>query len=76
VTLLAVAPVPGRLARGLREALVRSPDAVRDGAGARLAVGPVALMLVEPGEGTYVLTGTVTLDALATAAGQLRQDPA
>jgi hypothetical protein len=29
-------------------------------------------MLVEPpGHGSYLLTGTVTLDALATAAGQL-----
>ena len=29
-------------------------------------------MLVEPpGHGSYVLTGTVTLDALATAAAQL-----
>lgn len=76
VTLLAVAPVPPGLARGLRAALDQSPDAVRDDAGARLAVGPVALMLVEPGQGPYVLTGTVTLDALATAAGQLQQDPA
>ncbi len=29
-------------------------------------------MLVEPpGQGPYLLTGTVTLDALATAAGEL-----
>ena len=74
VTLLAVAPVPGRLAQGLRDALDQSPDAVRDDAGARLAIGPVAIMLVEPGQGTYVLTGTVTPDALATAAGQLQPD--
>jgi outer membrane lipoprotein-sorting protein len=72
VTLLAVAPVPPRLARGLRDALAQSLDAVRDDAGTRLAAGPVGLMLVEPpGRGSYVLTGTVTLDALATAAGQL-----
>ena len=72
VTLLAVAPVPPRLARGLRNALAQSLDAVRDAAGTRLAAGPVGLMLVEPpGHGPYVLTGTVTLDALATAAGQL-----
>jgi len=32
----------------------------------------VALMVVEPpGQGPYVLTGTVTLDALAQAAGEL-----
>ena len=72
VTLLAVAPAPPGLARGLRNALAQSPDAVRDEAGTRLAAGPVGLMLVEPpGEGPYVLSGTVTLDALATAAGPL-----
>jgi hypothetical protein len=72
VTLLAVAPVPPGLARGLRDALAAAPDAIRDDAGTRLAAGPVGLMLVEPrGEGPYVLTGTVTLNALAEAAGQL-----
>lgn len=72
VTLLAVAPVPPGLARGLRDALAAAPDAIRDDAGTRLAAGPVGLMLVEPrGEGPYVLTGTVTLNALAEAARQL-----
>jgi outer membrane lipoprotein-sorting protein len=72
VTLLAVAPLPGRVAGGLRRALVQSPDVVVDATGVRVAVGPVALMLVNPsGEGPYVLTGTVTLDALAEAAAQL-----
>jgi outer membrane lipoprotein-sorting protein len=72
VTLLAVAPLPGRVAGGLRQALVQSPDAVVDTTGVRVAVGPVALMLVNPsGRGPYVLTGTVTVDALAEAAAQL-----
>ena len=72
VTLLAVAPVPERLADGLRRALRRSPDAVVDDLGTRIAAGPVALMIVEPpGRGPYVLTGTVTLDALAAAAAEL-----
>jgi outer membrane lipoprotein-sorting protein len=72
VTLLAVAPVPPRLAGGLRATLGRSPDAVVDALGTRVAAGPVGLMLVgPPGDGPYVLTGTVTLDALATAAAQL-----
>ena len=72
VTLLAVAPVPPGLADGLRNALSRSPDAVVDELGTRVAAGPVALMIVEPpGRGPYVLTGTVTLDALAAAATQL-----
>ena len=64
--------VPGRLAQGLRNALSASPDAVVDDLGTRVAAGPVALMVVEPpGQGPYVLTGTVTLDALAQAAGEL-----
>ena len=72
VTLLAVAPVPERLADGLREALSASPDAVADELGTRVAAGPVAVMVVEPpGRGPYVLTGTVTLDALARAAADL-----
>jgi outer membrane lipoprotein-sorting protein len=72
VTLLAVAPVPAGLARGLRNALAQSPDAIRDDAGTRLAAGPVGLMLVESlGRGPYLITGTVTLDALAEAAAQL-----
>jgi hypothetical protein len=37
-----------------------------------VAAGPVAVMIVEPpGRGPYLLTGTVTLDALARAARQL-----
>ena len=67
-----MAPVPERLAYGLRDALSASPDAVVDELGTRVAAGPVALMVVEPlGRGPYVLTGTVTLDALARAARQL-----
>jgi outer membrane lipoprotein-sorting protein len=73
VTLLAVAPAPARLARELRSTLAASPDTVRDGAGTRIAAGPVGLMLVDAfGQGPYVLAGTVSLDALAAAAGQLR----
>ena len=72
VTLLAVAPVPAGLARGLRNALASAPDAIRDDVGTRLAAGPVGLMLVETlGRGPYLITGTVTLNALSEAAGQL-----
>jgi hypothetical protein len=72
VTLLAVAPLPPRLAGELRSALGQSPEAVVDPTGVRMAVGPVAMMLVNPsGHGPYVLTGTVTLDALVEAAAQL-----
>jgi hypothetical protein len=72
VTLLAVAPLPFRLANSLEATLNRSPDAVVDDLGTRIAAGPVSLMVVEPpGGGPYVLTGTVTLDALAAAAAEL-----
>jgi len=72
VTLLAVAPVPWRLASALEDTLAISPDAVDDDAGLRAAAGPVGLMVVrQPGSGAYLLTGTVTLDALAAAAGEL-----
>jgi hypothetical protein len=72
VTLLVVAPLPTRLARGLQAAVRAGPEAVVDRLGVRVAAGPLGLMLVErPGSGTYVLTGTVTLDALAEAAGQV-----
>jgi len=72
VTLLTVAPVPERLAFGLRNAVSAGPDAVTDELGTRVAAGPVALMIVDPpGRGPYVLTGTVTLAAIAQAARQL-----
>ena len=72
VTLLAVAPIRQRLARGLHDTLVRSPGAVVDDRGVRVAVGPVGLMLVQPqGGGPYVLTGTVTPAALDAAAAEL-----
>jgi hypothetical protein len=72
VTLLAVAPVPPRVADGLHNALAQSPGTVVDRAGIRVSAGPVGLMLVEPpGRAPYVLTGTVTLPALAAAAAQL-----
>ena len=72
VTLLAVAPVPQRLAGGMQRALRASPDAEIDRYGVRVAAGPLGVMLVErPRSGAYVLTGTVTLDALAEAARAL-----
>jgi outer membrane lipoprotein-sorting protein len=68
-TLLAVAPVPDRLADGLRRTLAQSPTAIADAAGVRVAAGPVGLMLVSrQRSGPYVLTGTVTPDALKAAA--------
>ena len=67
-----VVPVPGDLARDLRQAAAGSPDAVTDELGTRIAAGPLGIMLVGRGRGTaYVLTGTVTLDALQQAARAL-----
>jgi hypothetical protein len=72
VTLLAVAPLPRSLAGELRTTLAQAPGAVADEAGIRVAAGPVGLMVVDvPGRGPYVLTGTVTVDALAAAATQI-----
>jgi outer membrane lipoprotein-sorting protein len=72
VTLLAVAPLPRRLAGELRTTLAQAPGAVADETGVRVAAGPVGLMVVDvPGRGPYVLTGTVTVDALAAAAVQV-----
>ncbi|WP_232796968.1 LolA-like protein [Blastococcus atacamensis] len=72
VTLLTVAPLPRRLASGLRTTLAQAPGAVVDGSSVRVAAGPVGLMVVDvPGQGPYVLTGTVTVDALATAAAEV-----
>jgi outer membrane lipoprotein-sorting protein len=72
VTLLTVAPLPERLSDGLYDSLVQSPAAIVDDTSVRVAAGPVGLMLVEPpDEDPYILTGTVTLDALAAAAARL-----
>ncbi|MGY1603422.1 LolA family protein [Geodermatophilus sp. SYSU D00815] len=72
VTLLAVVPVPVRLAFDLRRVGATSPTAVQDELGIRLAAGPVGIMLVgSPGQQSYVLTGTVTVDALEAAAREL-----
>jgi outer membrane lipoprotein-sorting protein len=72
ITLLAVVPVPERLAGDLRRAASASPQAVADPLGIRLAAGPLGIMVVGAPDGpSYVLTGTVTLAALADAARRL-----
>ncbi len=77
VTLLAVAPAPARLAAALRSTLASAPGAVVDERGTRVAAGPLGVMLVEPPRrGAYLLTGTVSLDALADAAAALGGAPA
>ena len=71
VTLLTVSALPGRASNGLRSALAGAPGAVVDDLGVRIAAGPLGLMLADGPDGAVLLTGTVTLDALAAAATEL-----
>jgi hypothetical protein len=71
ITLLAVSPLPRRVAGPLRDALVVAPGAVVDELGVRISAGPLGLMLVRGPDGPVLLSGTVSLDALATAATEL-----
>ena len=73
VTVLAVIPLPGGLARDLSRAADLDPTTIRDDLGIRLASGPLGFLLTSAsgGGGSYLLTGTVTLDGLAAAAGEL-----
>jgi len=78
ITVLAVSALPGRAAGSLRDQLARTPGAVVDELGVRIASGPLSLMVAgtstrDGGSGTYLLAGTVTLDALATAARQIQE---
>jgi hypothetical protein len=72
VTLLAVVPLPYGVAGDLRRAAAQDPNAVSDDLGVRLTAGPLGILLVgSPGRSSSVITGTVTLDALAQAAREL-----
>jgi MucB/RseB N-terminal domain len=74
VTLLAVVPVPERLAEQLRRGLAGAPGAfVKDG-DITVAAGPLSLRLYSPPyAGAYLFTGTVTLAALAGATSEVPQ---
>ena len=79
ITVLAVSALPGRSAGSLRSQLTVTPGAVVDDLGVRIAAGPLSLMVAgtstrDGGSGTYLLAGTVTLDALATAARQIQEE--
>ena len=76
VTLLAVVPLPDDLAHDLAYDLARAaaqdPTAVSDQLGIRLRAGILGILLVIPADSApYLLTGTVTLNALAAAARAL-----
>jgi hypothetical protein len=75
VTELAVAAVPERVVDALRPTLTAAPAAVTDDLGVRVSAGPLGLMLVDGGQrggrGGLLLSGTVTLDALRSAAAEV-----
>jgi outer membrane lipoprotein-sorting protein len=72
ITLLALVPVPGRLAEGLRSALAQAPAAQVTDGDITVAAGPLSLRLYSARHvGAYLLVGTVTVSALAGAAGGL-----
>ena len=69
VTLLAVVPVSDAVAFDLADGLRQVPGSVAQPYGVRAPTGPLGLMVLNPpGAPAYVVTGTVTLDALADAA--------
>jgi hypothetical protein len=69
VTLLAVVPVPERVAWDVADGLRSDPDAVEQDSGIRAAAGPLSIMVLHGRGGpAYLVTGTVTLDALGEAA--------
>ncbi|MEP6980921.1 MAG: transcriptional regulator [Nakamurella sp.] len=72
VTVLAVVPLPGRVARDLRRGADADPTAVSNELWTRIAVGPLGILVVDPpGHSTYGLIGTVTGAALDQAAREL-----
>ncbi len=74
VTLLAVVPLPYGVASDLRRAAAQDPNAISDELGIRVTAGPLGILLAgSPGRSSSVITGTVTLDALAQAARELAQ---
>jgi hypothetical protein len=76
VTLLAVVPVPRNVGWDVADSLRAAPDAVDEPRGVRAAAGPLGLMVLQPpGADAYIVTGTVTLDALDDAAADLGFPP-
>jgi hypothetical protein len=73
ITLLAVVPVPSAVSGGFGTLLAKLTGQVTDVLGTRATAGPMGLMLVDASRTTdFLVAGTVTLDALTTAATELR----
>jgi hypothetical protein len=75
ITVLAVVPLPGDVAGDIRSAATQDPNAVIDALGTRLTAGPLSILLVAGTRPQSAIVGTVTLDALAEAAGELAALP-
>jgi len=75
ITVLAVVPLPRVVAGDIRGAATQDPNAVIDALGTRLTAGPLSILLVAGTRPQSVIVGTVTLDALAEAAGELAALP-
>jgi hypothetical protein len=72
VTLLAVVPVSAGVAADVASSLRAVPGSIDQPRGVRAAEGPLGLMVLDPpAEGAFLVTGTVTLDALGDAAADL-----
>ena len=78
VTEFVAAPLSGRIARPLLANLVKIPGLVRSGDNYQVAIGPLSLLLSNPGGGRtfWLLVGTVKQPLLAQAAAQLSSGPA
>lgn len=76
LTVLVAVPLPGRISRPLREQLAGTPGITVTGAGVRLVVGPLSLLLTDPpGRRGWLLTGTVTAETLDRAAAEIAANP-
>jgi hypothetical protein len=75
VATFAAVPLPERTLSSLRTQLLATPGVVIAEDGTSVNVGPVTLFLSQRGTDgiSWLLTGTVTLDALRAAARELRQ---
>jgi hypothetical protein len=75
VTTFAAVPLPERTLSSLRTQLLATPGVVIAEDGTSVNVGPITLFLSQRGTDgiSWLLTGTVTLDALRAAARELRQ---
>jgi hypothetical protein len=75
VTTFAAVPLPERTLSSLRTQLLATPGVAIAEDGTSVNVGPLTLFLTQRGNDdiSWLLTGTVTLDTLRTAAHELRQ---